>query len=351
MIINLNQSNQVDYKGLRQGNAFGFSFELLLNEVPIVADDYSVLLEIYRNFQKVHSVVDWEWTRVDNEITKLYDSFPLDAADYKFHCTLTNTDDQQTTYVNGTIQVIDKYAVYTGTENNEEIQANVNAGIPGPAGEGVPAGGDTGQVLAKASGDDYDTEWVEQSGGGGGGTWGSITGTLSDQTDLQAALDAKLSLTGGTMTGSITLAENAGIALDPAGSADGKWSGITLAGTAGYTQAFGDVVYLDPTDSRWEQCDANSASGADGDCRGIVGIVVSAGTDGTACTILLRGIIRADAKFPALTINGPVYISETAGALVQTAPSTSGAIVRRLGTAITADEIYFNPSEMYLTVM
>ena len=31
------------------------------------------------------------------------------------------------------------------------------------------------------------------TGGGGGGTWGSITGTLSDQTDLQAALDAKLS--------------------------------------------------------------------------------------------------------------------------------------------------------------
>lgn len=31
------------------------------------------------------------------------------------------------------------------------------------------------------------------SGSGGGGTWGSITGTLSAQTDLQAALDAKLS--------------------------------------------------------------------------------------------------------------------------------------------------------------
>ena len=27
--------------------------------------------------------------------------------------------------------------------------------------------------------------------GGGGGTWGSITGTLSNQTDLQSALDAK----------------------------------------------------------------------------------------------------------------------------------------------------------------
>jgi hypothetical protein len=32
---------------------------------------------------------------------------------------------------------------------------------------------------------------VAQSSSGGGGTWGSITGTLSDQTDLQTALDAK----------------------------------------------------------------------------------------------------------------------------------------------------------------
>ena len=35
--------------------------------------------------------------------------------------------------------------------------------------------------------------------------WGSINGTLSTQTDLQTALDAKLSLTGGTMTGSLTV--------------------------------------------------------------------------------------------------------------------------------------------------
>jgi hypothetical protein len=31
--------------------------------------------------------------------------------------------------------------------------------------------------------------------GGGGGTWGTITGTLSDQTDLQSALNAKENLT------------------------------------------------------------------------------------------------------------------------------------------------------------
>ena len=45
------------------------------------------------------------------------------------------------------------------------------------------------------------------SGGGGGGAaaWGSITGTLSAQTDLQTALDAKLNLTGGTVTGQLVL--------------------------------------------------------------------------------------------------------------------------------------------------
>ena len=39
-------------------------------------------------------------------------------------------------------------------------------GQPGAAGQGVPTGGTTGQVLAKKSGTNYDTEWVNQSGGG-----------------------------------------------------------------------------------------------------------------------------------------------------------------------------------------
>ena len=41
------------------------------------------------------------------------------------------------------------------------------------------------------------------SGGSGGAAWGSITGTLSAQTDLQTALDARLLLSGGTMTGAL----------------------------------------------------------------------------------------------------------------------------------------------------
>jgi len=62
-------------------------------------------------------------------------------------------------------------------------------------------------IEAPSDGSTYgrkDGAWEIVSGGGGGGTWGSITGTLSNQTDLQNALDAKLSLTGGTMSGDIT---------------------------------------------------------------------------------------------------------------------------------------------------
>lgn len=54
----------------------------------------------------------------------------------------------------------------------------------------VPEGGTTGQVLAKVSSDDFNLQWVT-SGGGGVPAWGGIIGTLSDQSDLQGALDLK----------------------------------------------------------------------------------------------------------------------------------------------------------------
>lgn len=152
-----------------------------------------------------------------------------------------------------------------------------------------------------------------------------------------------LTTDGGTLTGSITLGENTGIALDPAGSADGKWSGITIAGVAGYAQTFGDLVYLAAADSRWEKTDAD-ASATGGPV--LIGMVVVAGAaDGSACTILLQGQIRADSAFPALTIGAPVYLGETAGAIQTAIPTGADNVIRVVGFALTADEIYFNPSQ------
>jgi hypothetical protein len=43
-----------------------------------------------------------------------------------------------------------------------------SSGATGTAGAGVPTGGTAGQVLAKVDGTNYNTQWVNQSGGGGG---------------------------------------------------------------------------------------------------------------------------------------------------------------------------------------
>ena len=46
----------------------------------------------------------------------------------------------------------------------------------------IPEGGAVGQILVKASGDDYDVAWVDQTGGGGGGasSFNQLTGTIND---------------------------------------------------------------------------------------------------------------------------------------------------------------------------
>jgi len=61
-------------------------------------------------------------------------------------------------------------------------------GTEGAPGVGVPAGGTTGQVLAKASNADYDTAWVNQSGGVGGDIgsfeFNGSTMTTSDSSEI-----------------------------------------------------------------------------------------------------------------------------------------------------------------------
>ena len=56
----------------------------------------------------------------------------------------------------------------SGTSSAAVFDFTIPKGDTGAAGQGVPTGGTAGQVLQKASGTDYDTEWVTPSGGGGG---------------------------------------------------------------------------------------------------------------------------------------------------------------------------------------
>ena len=166
----------------------------------------------------------------------------------------------------------------------------------------------------------------------------SSTSTLTNKTLTSPTLTTPSAFTTG---GTITLAENTSIALDPAGSADGKYTGITVTGTAGYTQAFGDLVYLAVADSRWELAVADASATAG---PVMLAMVVVAGTDGNACTLLLQGIIRADAKFPTMTVGATQFVGETAGAIQGSIPTGADNVIRTVGYALTADELYFNPS-------
>jgi hypothetical protein len=165
-----------------------------------------------------------------------------------------------------------------------------------------------------------------------------------------AAVDAsKLPLAGGTMSGDIVLGENAGIALDPAGSADEKWSGIWIDGTAGATLAVGDLCYLDVTAAEWLLADADASASAG---PVVLGICILAGGNGQATKMLLMGTVRS-AAFPAsIALGAAVYVSATAGDITATAPSTATQIVRIVGHAVTVEPntIYFAPDNTWVEV-
>jgi hypothetical protein len=152
-----------------------------------------------------------------------------------------------------------------------------------------------------------------------------------------------------TMTGDLTLGENTALALDPAGSADEKWSGITVTGTAGATLAVGDLCYLDAVTGEWVLADADAAASAG---PVVLGICILAGGDGAATNMLLTGTVRS-ATFPAsIALGAPVYVSATAGDITATAPSTATQIVRIVGHAVTVEPntIFFAPDNCWIEV-
>ena len=64
--------------------------------------------------------------------------------------------------------------------------------MDGTDGVGVPSGGTTGQVLKKASGTDYDTEWADETGGGAVSSVNGQTGAVVLDASDVGALDADI---------------------------------------------------------------------------------------------------------------------------------------------------------------
>lgn len=81
-------------------------------------------------------------------------------------------------------------------------------GSTGPAGQGVPTGGTTEQILSKIDGTDYNTHWVAKPSGGASGL-----GTIASATtcDIGSASEAVLVVTGTTAIGSFGTSLAAGV--------------------------------------------------------------------------------------------------------------------------------------------
>jgi hypothetical protein len=155
--------------------------------------------------------------------------------------------------------------------------------------------------------------------------------------------------TGATTTsGDITLGENTAVALDPAGSADEKWSGITVTGVAAETLAVGDLCYLN-ANFDWALADASDHATAGDVCLGICILAAAAHTDATA--MLLQGTMRSAAFHASITGGAQLYVSITAGDMDDAQPSGVDEVIRVIGWALTVEPntIYFNPSSDYIT--
>lgn len=127
-------------------------------------------------------------------------------------------------------------------------------------------------------------------GGSGGGSWGAITGTLSAQTDLQSALDAKLNLTGGTLTGQLIQSTN-GAASTPPVLINGT---VFTGGTATTTKPSFLVEPTGTTSTGW------STSGT------FIGVNAPSGFTGNLLDLQINGSRR-------LAMSGTVLVPGSSG--------------------------------------
>ena len=163
--------------------------------------------------------------------------------------------------------------------------------------------------------------------------------TVPTSKAVKDVTDAKLSLSGGTMTGDITFAAGKGIKLTLP-TTDGQCSGNSTASfVAGETVALGNVVFF-KSDGKWWLTDSDAVV----TCKGLIGIALSAGNANDAITVALpNSFIHVDAW--AWTAGDTLYVGDaTAGTLQNAIPTGADCIIKVAGFAIDADTIFFNPS-------
>lgn len=110
-----------------------------------------------------------------------------------------------------------------------------------------------------------------------------------------------------------------------------KNSYARFGATAGQSLSIGDLVCLKDADGYAYKADSDNAT-----LRPAVGIVTKAGAAGESVSITTLGIFGG---YSSLTEGAPVYLSATAGAVTQTAPS---GYLQQIGIAISSTSYLFD---------
>lgn len=181
-------------------------------------------------------------------------------------------------------------------------------------------------------------------------SWGNITGTLSNQSDLQTALDGKQFTISGASISYVSTTLFDKVLIQSSSNSNGlrvtspqdianTLSNINYLLQAGESLAVGDLCYLKSDGKMWK-VDATAESTS----KGLLAVAnETLATDSTG-VFTLYGPIPAT----SLTAGAEYYISETAGNYTTTKPTTSGSIVRLVGYAINTTTLLFFPDKTYL---
>lgn len=105
---------------------------------------------------------------------------------------------------------------------------------------------------------------------------------------------------------------------------------VRFSATAGETLATGDLVCIKDADGYAYEADAN-----DSDLRPALGIVGKGGASGASVEIIVIGVFSG---WSGLSEGAEGYLSETASAVTQSAPSYA----QQVGVAISTSEYFFN---------
>jgi len=120
---------------------------------------------------------------------------------------------------------------------------------------------------------------------------------------------------------------------------DHTYSGEVDSQPVGENVVFGQLLYYDWTDVEWKLAKADAFATAKA-----TRIALETKANGETCLMLVKGYIRDDSAFDFGAAR--VFLNDdTAGTCDDTAPAESGDQIQVVGTAKSADILFFNPSQ------